>query len=223
MPRPNPHRRQAMKFEITRSIGSDIVKIEDEATDMQDFFRRMCLLQSIPTCGPNGEPDIYLSHRVAQGKHHFYAVVCETAGMEFCFGVPKADSKSLYPKGWRRIQHKINRFPDQEEYAGEAEPHPAPTNTRPQTPAQATNTRAALRQVPDPQEYPANELMPMADLIALLARALPRIGVTSPGLEKAWVMKTLSQKSGKLVSQCNHAELVCLWEAANSTGNAAAA
>jgi hypothetical protein len=89
--------------------------IEDEATDIKDFFRIAAMWQSIPTEGPGGEADLKFRYiKTKQDDYEYYSVICPSSGKEFKFGQVKKDTTRLFPKGWQPIFG--GGLPDEEEH-----------------------------------------------------------------------------------------------------------
>lgn len=115
-----------MKFSFDLRIGDRSIRIEEEAADEHEFWRRMAFWDSLPAAGPNGEADLRFSYRTPKG-FEYYTLECRSAGMQFDFGQMNKPTKDLFPKSWSQIQH--GQREEREEYQGvPAAPSPGPAS-----------------------------------------------------------------------------------------------
>lgn len=92
-----------MKATLHLKLGDDTLTIEQDIANLQELFRFHSQFAILPKEGPNGESDLYLCYRKAQGKFDYYSVVCRSAKQEFKFGVTM-ETHELFPKGWEPIR-----------------------------------------------------------------------------------------------------------------------
>ena len=167
-----------MKVSFQVKIGQTTFNVEDEVANDAEFFHLVDFWHSLPVEGPNGEQDLYISHRTPQG-YDYYEILCPSAKMKFQMGQLKEEKGKLFPKEWVPF-HEADEHEEQDERSGAAE------------------ERKASSKLQEPQAVPTVD--------ERIRTALAHFGATNPGLEKKLVMETLSLRAGKLVSELSDAE-----------------
>lgn len=92
-----------MQVQYKLQVGENEFVLTEQVTSHREFFETMSFYSNLPKVGPNGETDLELMYRRAQGKYDYYSIVSKQAGKEFKFGIPKEDAESLFPKGWEDL------------------------------------------------------------------------------------------------------------------------
>ena len=91
-----------MQVQFKLVIGSNEFTLIETVESHVEFFKKLNFYSTLPKEGPNGEKDLELRYRVAQGQYEYYSIVCKSAGQEFKFGQSKTVG-DLFPKGWEPL------------------------------------------------------------------------------------------------------------------------
>lgn len=144
-----------MKFELELVIGETKYKILEDAETHQEFIEKASFFSAIPKSGPNGETDLKLVHRVAQGKYDYYSIISEKAQMEFKLGQSQQKPGALFAKGWEKL------YTQDQNQGYQQESVQAPQYERPQVPQMQQAPVAPQPQVPQMQTTGVNHSPPV--------------------------------------------------------------
>lgn len=92
-----------MQFQFKVTIGKNEFTFVEDAATHAEFFQKVSFYSSLPKEGPNGEDDLEISYRVAQGVYSYYSIVSKKANQEYKFGQSKQEPGKLFGKGWEPI------------------------------------------------------------------------------------------------------------------------
>lgn len=90
-----------VQFELV--IGENKFTLIETVENNSEFFQKLHFYSTLPKVGPNGETDLVLTFRVAQGQYEYYSIVSKKAGQEYKFGQSKKNDGSLFGKGWEPL------------------------------------------------------------------------------------------------------------------------
>jgi hypothetical protein len=90
-----------VQFELV--VGENKFTLTENVENHSEFFQKLHFYSTLPKVGPNGETDLVLTFRVAQGQYEYYSIVSKKAGLEYKFGQSKKNDGSLFGKGWEPV------------------------------------------------------------------------------------------------------------------------
>ena len=90
-----------VQFELV--IGQNKFTLTENVETHSEFFQKLSFYSTLPKTGPNGETDLVLTHRVAQGKYDYYSIVSRSAGLEYKLGQSQQQPGALFGKGWEPL------------------------------------------------------------------------------------------------------------------------
>lgn len=92
-----------MQVQFKLKIGQNEFILTESVENHSEFFQKLHFYSTLPQVGPNGEDDLVLTFRVAQGQYEYYSIVSKKAGQEYKFGQSKKNDGTLFGKGWEPL------------------------------------------------------------------------------------------------------------------------